>query len=76
MRPKQVYIVPNLLTSVNVLAGMFCIVNASSARSDILMMWYAAAVLFIGMVADILDGIKGGKSKTFSLRFGLRDQMQ
>jgi CDP-diacylglycerol---serine O-phosphatidyltransferase len=57
MRPKQVYIVPNLLTSVNVLAGMFCIVNASSARSDILMMWYAAAVLFIGMVADILDGI-------------------
>ena len=57
MRSKQIYIVPNLLTSINVLAGMFCIINASSAKSDVLMMWYAAAVLFIGMVADILDGI-------------------
>ena len=55
MRPKQVYILPNLLTSVNILAGMFCIITSSVG--DAVALWYAAAVLFIGLVADIFDGI-------------------
>ncbi len=55
MRPKQVYILPNLLTSINILAGMFCIITSSVGKPDAL--WYAAAVLFIGMVADVFDGI-------------------
>jgi CDP-diacylglycerol---serine O-phosphatidyltransferase len=36
---------------------MYCIISAGSAKSDPLVMWTAAAVLFVGMVADILDGI-------------------
>jgi len=55
MRPKQVYILPNLLTSVNVLAGVFCIIKSSVGGH--LALWEAAAVLFIGMVADVFDGI-------------------
>jgi len=69
MRPKQVYILPNLLTSINILAGMFCIVTASSGKPHAL--WFASAVLFIGMVADVFDGIIARLQRTSS-EFGVQ----
>jgi CDP-diacylglycerol--serine O-phosphatidyltransferase len=50
-RRRGIYILPNLLTTANVFAGFFAIVQAMGNRFEL-----AAMAVFIAMVLDALDG--------------------
>lgn len=69
MRPSGIYILPNLLTSINVLAGMFCIIIAG--KGDNTSVLYASVALYFAMAADFLDGTFARLQKASS-EFGIQ----
>ncbi len=64
-RARGIYVLPNLLTSLNLFAGFYAIVAAVNQKFTA-----AAAAILIGVVFDILDGKVARATKTNS-RFGL-----
>src|SRR5476651_750285 len=51
MRPRGIYLLPNLLTTAALFAGFYAIVAAMKGHFD-----SAAVAIFIAMIADGLDG--------------------
>jgi CDP-diacylglycerol---serine O-phosphatidyltransferase len=64
-RPKGVYILPNLLTSVSLFAGFYSIVATINGRYV-----HAAIAIFVSGLFDILDGTVARKTGSSS-RFGV-----
>lgn len=61
IRRRGIYLLPNLLTTGNLFAGFFAIVQAMNQRFD-----HAAIAIFVAMVLDSLDGRVARLTKTQS----------